>query len=82
MSTEGGNKAIKDPNMAKNLEDYVNSVKAEAAYFTEVNGERSMFFVVDMQSADMMVAINPIKIGVRSHGIILTFSLPFSFLVR
>ncbi len=58
MSTEAGNKAVKDPNMAKNLEDYVNSVKAEAAYFTEVNGERSMFFVVDMQSADMMVAIS------------------------
>jgi hypothetical protein len=56
MPTEAGNKAIKDPNMAKNLEDYVNSVKAEAAYFTEVDGERSFFFVVDMQSADMMVA--------------------------
>lgn len=58
MPTEAGNKAVKDPNMMKNLEDYVNNVKAEAAYFTEVNGERSMFFVVDMQSADMMTVMS------------------------
>lgn len=57
MPTESGNKLIKDPNFMATLENYLNSIKAEAIYFTEENGERAFYIVADMASADMMPAI-------------------------
>jgi hypothetical protein len=54
ISTEAGNKMIQDPNFLKNLEEYMNRVKPESAYFFETNGDRTMAFVVDMQSSDQI----------------------------
>lgn len=56
IPTEAGNKMVKDPNFLKNLEEYMNNTKPEAAYFFEANGDRVMGFVVDMQSADQIPA--------------------------
>ena len=39
------------------LEDYMNKVKPEAAYFFEADGNRVMAFVTDMQSADQIPAL-------------------------
>jgi hypothetical protein len=55
--TEAGNRAVKDPNFIKNIQGFIGNNKAEAAYFTTINGERSCNFVVDMPSTDMMPAI-------------------------
>jgi hypothetical protein len=55
--TEAGNRAVKDPNFIKNIQGFIENNKAEAAYFTPLNGERSGFFIIDMPSADMMPAI-------------------------
>jgi hypothetical protein len=55
--TEAGNRAVKDPNFIKNIQGFIESNKAEAAYFISLNGERSGTFVIDMPSADMMSAI-------------------------
>jgi hypothetical protein len=59
IQTEAFNKAMKDdPDKAtKNLEDYLNNVKAEAVYFTEDEGDRAIYFIVDMQTVDMMPII-------------------------
>lgn len=54
LPTEAGNKMIDDPDGIKRLEDYINKVKAEAAYFSEENGERTFYIVVDIPSADMI----------------------------
>ena len=64
MPTEAGNKAIQDPNFLKNLEDYMNKTKPEAAYFFEAGGDRVCAFVVDMQTPDQMPDIGePLFIG-------------------
>jgi hypothetical protein len=55
--TEAGNRAVKDPHFIKNIQGFIESNKAEAAYFISLNGERSGTFVIDMPSADMMPAI-------------------------
>ena len=47
IPTEAGNDMVKDPNLLRNIE-------AEAAYFGPSNGSRTMFFVVNMVSADMI----------------------------
>jgi hypothetical protein len=52
-----GNKAVKDPNFIKNIQGFIESNKAEAAYFTELNGNRTGIFIIDMPSADMIPVI-------------------------
>jgi hypothetical protein len=64
MPTEAGNKAVQDPNFLKNLEDYMNKAKPEAAYFFEANGDRVAAFVVDMQTTDQIpVLAEPLFTG-------------------
>jgi hypothetical protein len=57
IPTTPGNKMVNDPNFLKNLEDYLQKFNCEAAYFTEVNGNRTMVFVMDLPSPDMIPAI-------------------------
>ena len=57
IPTTAGNKMVKDPNFLKIIEDYTKKFKCEAAYFTEVNGNRTMVFVLDLSSPDMIPAI-------------------------
>ena len=54
---EAGTRAVQDQNFIKNIQGFIENNKAEAAYFTTINGERSGNFVIDMPSADMMPAI-------------------------
>lgn len=54
MPTEAGNKMMQNPKGAQELEAYIRSVKAEAAYFFEAGGDRTMVFVVNMERTDQM----------------------------
>ena len=57
IPTVAGNKMVKDPNFLKNLEEYLQKFNCEAAYFTEVNGSRTMVLILDLPSTDMIPAI-------------------------
>ena len=57
IPTVAGNKMIKDPNFLKNLEEYLQKFNCEAAYFTEVNGSRTMVLILDLPSTEMIPAI-------------------------
>jgi hypothetical protein len=57
IPTEAGNKAVQDPNFLKNLEEYMNKTKPESAYFFDSDGDRTMGFVVDMQSTDQIPSL-------------------------
>jgi hypothetical protein len=57
IPTTAGNKMVKDPNFLKNIEDYIKKFSCEASYFTEVNGNRTMVFILDLPSSDMIPAI-------------------------
>ena len=57
IPTITGNKMVKDPNFLKTIEDYTKKFNCEAAYFTEVNGNRTMIFVLDLPSPDMIPTI-------------------------
>jgi hypothetical protein len=50
MPTEAGNKVVHDPDFLKKLEEYMDKVKPEAAYFLPQAGERSAAFVVNIES--------------------------------
>jgi hypothetical protein len=57
FSNEAGNRAVKDPNFIKNIQAFIDNYKAESAYFTPSNGDRSANFIIDMPSSDMMPTI-------------------------
>jgi hypothetical protein len=57
IPTEDGNKMVQDPNFLKNLEEYMNKVKPEAAYFMPIDGHRSAAFIVNIQSNDQVPAV-------------------------
>jgi hypothetical protein len=50
IPTEAGNKMVQDPEFMKKLEDYINKVKPEAAYFLPFNGYRTAAFIVNMEN--------------------------------
>lgn len=57
ISTDAGNKMVKNPKFLQNIEDYMKKVNAEAAYFFEAGGDRTFVFIVNMESADMIPSI-------------------------
>jgi len=50
IPTDVGNKLVQDPNFMKNLEDYMNKVKPEAAYFMPNDGHRTMAFIANIEN--------------------------------
>jgi hypothetical protein len=58
MPTEFGNKLLQDPNFPKKLEGVISQIKPEAVYFTPIDGERGIYMIVDLPSADMIATIS------------------------
>lgn len=54
IPTEAGNKMVQNPKMIQDIEDYIRKTNAEASYFFEAGGERTMVFIVNISSADMI----------------------------
>ena len=52
-----GNEEISDPQFGKKMSDLLGEVKAEAAYFTTIGGQRGAYIVVNMSDASEMPAI-------------------------
>ncbi|MCI0564524.1 MAG: hypothetical protein MN733_39145 [Nitrososphaera sp.] len=67
IPTEAGNKMMENPDGSKELESYIQKVKAEAAYFFEAGGDRTMVFIVNMERTDQMaVFAEPLfKLGAK-----------------
>ena len=57
IPTEVGNKVVQDPNFMKKLEEYMDKVKPEAAYFLPTDGHRAAAFIVNMQNNDQVPTI-------------------------
>lgn len=54
---EAGNAALRDPQFGAKLQQYLADIKAEAAYFTTVDGQRGGYIVVDMKDASELPGI-------------------------
>jgi hypothetical protein len=57
VPTEAGNKMVKDPNFLLNMENYIKANNVESAYFYEAGGNRTVTFIMDLQSADRIPAV-------------------------
>ncbi len=58
MSKESANKSVGDPQFGKKMQEILAEVKAEAAYFTTIEGRRGGYVIVNMDNASQMPAIS------------------------
>ena len=56
-SGDEGNNLLKDPTFGKKMQELLSEVKAEAAYFTTVCGNRGCYVIVNMDDASQIPAI-------------------------
>jgi hypothetical protein len=67
IPTEVGNRTIKDGTLPKVIQKTLESVKAEAAYFTTMDGHRTMIAVFDLKaSSDMARIAEPLFMGLSA----------------
>lgn len=67
IPVEAGNKAIKDGSLAKLVEQFTQAAKPEAAYFTALDGKRTMIAVFDLASPSQIPALaEPFFIGLNA----------------
>ena len=57
MELDKGNEAISDPQFGHKMNELLAEVKAEAAYFSTINGQRGAYIIVNMNDASEMPAI-------------------------
>jgi hypothetical protein len=55
--TDSGNKVVQDPNFLTKLEEYMNKVRPEAAYFMPIEGHRAGAFIVNVESNEQLPAM-------------------------
>jgi len=57
IPVEAGNKSLRDPEFGEKMQRALKEVRAEAAYFTTINGQRGGYVVVSMDDASQIPAI-------------------------
>jgi hypothetical protein len=57
MSIAKGNEALKDPEFGHKMSGLLSEIKAEAAYFTTICGQRGAYVVVNINDASEIPAI-------------------------
>jgi len=64
VPTEKANAAIKDGSFPQTLQSIMEEVQPEAAYFTDVDGARGAYFIVNMDDASELPAkVEPLFFG-------------------
>jgi len=67
LPTEAGNRAIKDGTLPNIIKKTLETLHAEAAYFTTMDGHRTMIVVFDMTaSSDMPRIAEPLFMGLNA----------------
>ena len=57
IPTEAGNALVRDPNMQSSMESVMGDIRPETTYFTIDNGKRTVYFIVNIDTAEDMPRI-------------------------
>jgi hypothetical protein len=57
IPVDAGNSTLRDPQFGSKLQQILSDMKAEAAYFTAINGQRGGYIVANFDDASMIPAI-------------------------
>ncbi len=64
VDTEAGNEAIRNGSIAKVIGQMMEDLKPEAAYFSDIEGARGGYLVINMDDASQMPALSePLFLG-------------------
>lgn len=58
MPIEKGNEALRDPQFGHKMNELLGQIKAEAAYFTTICGQRAAYIIVNLNDAAEMPGIS------------------------
>jgi hypothetical protein len=68
IPNDTGNEALMDPKFGEKMQNLFKEMKAEAVYFTTIDGERGGYAVVNMNDASEMPAMaEPLFFWFQSH---------------
>jgi hypothetical protein len=56
-SSESGSEYLNDPDFGKKMQELLSEIKAEAAYFTTICGDRGAFIVLNLEDASQIPAV-------------------------
>jgi len=74
---EAGNVVIRDPKFGEKMQALLKELKAEAVYFTTVNGHRGGYIVVNMDEASQMAAMaEPLFLWLKANLEFIPVMLP------
>jgi hypothetical protein len=74
---DAGNAALRDPKFGDKMMGLLKEMKAEAAYFTTINGSRGAYIVINMDDASQMVAMaEPVFFGFKAKVEFIPVMLP------
>lgn len=57
MSLDKGNEALRDPQFGHKMSELLAEIKAEAAYFSTIRGQRGAYIVVNLNDASELPAV-------------------------
>ena len=58
IPTEKGNQLIRDGKLGETVQSLMEDIEPEAAYFTDVDGDRGGYFIVNMDDASQLPAMS------------------------
>ena len=77
MGEEAGNASVRDPKFGEKMQALLKDLKAEAAYFTTVEGLRGVYIVVNMDDASQMPTMaEPVFLWLRGKVEFIPVMLP------
>ena len=57
IPVKAGNAMVRDPNLQKRMDTVMGDIRPEAVYFTVEDGQRTLYFIVNVESAEDMPRI-------------------------
>ncbi|MCH7472410.1 hypothetical protein IIA79_05605 [bacterium] len=57
IPVEAGNEMVRDPEFGNKMEEIFGRLKPEAAYFSAENGQRTMYFFINMEDSSELPGI-------------------------
>lgn len=57
FNIDAGNAALRDPQFGTKMQQLLTDIKAEAVYFTAINGQRGGYAVIQMTDASQIPAV-------------------------
>ena len=77
IPVEAGNALVKDPNMKTRMDTIMGDIRPEAVYFTIDNGQRTLYFFVNIENVEDMPRIaEPLWLSLKADVSVLPAFTP------